>query len=671
MVRKRKVCNLKLRRHIANFFYLFFIKEMKAGRRQPQNNDQRAVSLIELLEEKKKHTLQDKRLENMTWGMGLEHETQFFYTPITARESIYPVDEIVIMMTQIPAQELLEYNYDIKESDKELLEKIDFETTGRKCAGVTVLDQLKFNYAGKQEPLRMPEFITDNPFSTLKNKKTILNYCKQLIEKEIRYKHLIENIPYIRNFLNKYELNMNEYPFGMCSNLRIRKDYTTESPDLEKNHYQDYTGSYHFTITLPFEKKEKYTQKDEKDFVEMHYNFGAMFQWIEPLLLAAYFSCDQKAVGTKEKRIRGSFRVARVGWGNFAGSDMRKRNEEVGVGRYADVEPYWRKNFKFHESDLTKHCEEPHWQEDQAISSFSSNIRTFGPDPSQPENPKARISGAKMTIPNGMEIRIFDHFLTLNLYSLLQIIILVAANSRTTKVKEYVYEDEDWKKTIQKIMLEGWKAEISPVFIKKIENIYEIELQPKYMKAFDILEEITLRLFEKNKNSDIVYLMYGKVVLPRIPMVNKYSWDLAFMIKLFEDKKVFGKYLKFVEAIIQKNKVSDFKKCVIKYFGKNWTDNWLDILYFMEGKNLIGLLKNGEEFEIVPKNMKAFLSRDAIETEIIIQLNIIKTLAQGVESNNANPLDQSNFFSKAQITKRYKKLLDMDSEFFIKVAKEL
>lgn len=637
---------------------------MKGGRRQNynynyENESPTAISLRELLEQQKKHTLQDKRLEKMTWGMGIEHETQYFYTPLTF-DSVYKLDEIVVIATQLPAQELLEYGYNIRESDKDLLEKIDFEQTGRICGGKVVLPVLEFKYNNEIEPLRMPEFITDQPFSTLKNKKTIKNYVNQIIEKEAEFKRLLIRMKLMDNFLQKNLLNFNQYPFGMCSNIRVRKEYTDESTALEKQVYQDYTGSYHFTITLPFEKKENYTDKDEKEFVERHYNFGAMFQWIEPLLLAAYFSCDQKAVGNKEKRIRGSFRVARVGWGNFAGSDMRKKDADVGTGRYATVEPYWRENFNFYESDLTDSCKVPHKQEKKSISSFSSNIRTFGPDPSKPDDPKARISGAKMTIPNGMEIRIFDHFQPDNLLSLLQIIILVAANSYTVKVKDFVYEDADWKKNLQNIMLQGWKAEITPLFLKKLENVLDIKTDPKTMRAYDVLCDVVLRLFEKNKSSDVVYLMYGDLAMPIIPQINKFSWEFAFMLKVVREEKVYNDYLKFIEDIIEKKDVKDFKKSVVKCFGKSWESNWLDMLYFMKDKELINLIKNEEEYEINPKNLRVFVSKAAFMNEIIIQLNIIDVFFRDKSINNSKSLKIKDYYTCKSIQKRFKNFLDVE-----------
>ena len=655
MVRGRRVCSLKLRRLINKIILSLFIKEMKAGR--TNNKEERSVGLLDLIQKEKKSTIQEERLKNMVWGMGLEHEAQYFYIPLSDKP-VYSVDEIVVVATQLPAIELIKY-YNIPPKDQELLKKINWEMTGRKCGGKVILPRLNFFYNDKKQPLRMPEFITSEPFSTLKDKKTIEYYIHSLIEKENRYVQLIEENPAVAKFIEKYHFKIRQYPFGMSSNIRVREDYSYIDPKLFDKHYQDYTGSFHFTITLPHERKDIYTDADQKKFTERHYNFGAMFQWIEPLLLSAYFSCDQKAVGTKEKRIRGSFRVARVGWGNFAGSDMSKINKEVGIGRYANVEPYWRNGFEYHESKLTESCRVPHWEEDQAISSFSSNIRTFAPDPN-PAKSGERISGAKMTIPNGFEIRIFDHFPTICLVSLLQIIILIAANSETTKVTDFVYDDEDWKRTLRKIMLEGWKAEIDILFLKKLEKVFNVTLNPSDNKAFSVLENLVKELYDKNKNSDIVFMMYGRNYEPEIPMINKYSWDFSFMLKLYSDEKTFQSYEKFIENILKKNLLSEFKDEVIKNFGQEWESNWLDILYFMEGKELLSV-SSDDRFKLNLLFLKEFVTKYQIMNEIIIQLNL-NHFCQFHE-DHMQPIKDSIFFNFENIRNRYKKFIDYSKKF--------
>jgi Ni,Fe-hydrogenase maturation factor len=623
----------------------------KGGRAEETNNNNEdirknqnsniGISLRNIIAEQKKYSAKELRLKDMTWGMGLEHEVQYFYLPISAdTDKKYPASEIVLFKSLKPAQNLPKTSKIITESEKKLLSTVVYEKTGRKCMGKVILERI---------PAFMPEFITGDPFSNMEDPKTIENYYLQLMEKEAIFEKIMEKDPAVYNFIkNKFKLI--QYPFGMCSNIRLRKNYKGDSPELRDKVYRDYVGSFHYTITLPFEKKETYTEKDQEKFRNMHYNFGAMFQWIEPLLLAAYFSCDQEAMGTKKKKIRGSFRVARVGWGNFAGSDMRKKT--TGVGRYADILPYWRKNFQFDESEIVDQCtpRNPGLEEDQAVSSFSSNIRTFGPP--TPNKPKNRVSGAKMTIPNGVEIRIFDHFPTIYLLSLLQIIILIAANSATTIVKDFVYEDKEWITTLQQIMLQGWKYNVSDLFIQKIKNVLGLQVVKfKSRKAYDVLCGLVDALFEKNKDSDIVFMMYGALKKPFIPSINKHSWDFAFMLKLLKDKDLYKRYLIFIDKIIDETDVDVFKKKVVEVFGDDWKNNADDILWFLEGKHLLSLEKNETKYSINKKLMREFLTPENIGLEVKI---ILAPNSRKLDSNT----NKNSFFSKNNIKKRFKNLFN-------------
>jgi hypothetical protein len=621
----------------------------KGGRVEDNNNNENensdlGISLRNLIMKQKRYSAKELKLKNMMWGMGLEHEVQYFYFPTNHEtDKKYPASEIVLFESQTPAVNLAKDSKIVTESERDLLDAIDYELTGRRCMGKIIL---------KRIPIRMPEFITRSPFSDIDEHKTIENYYNQLMEKEAIFEKIMEKDIDVYNFIkNKFKLV--QYPFGMCSNIRIRKDYSSSSFDLIDEIYRDYVGSFHYTITLPFEKKDKYTEKDQEKFRDMHYNFGAMFQWMEPLLLAAYFSCDQEAMGTKKKRIRGSFRVARVGWGNFAGSDMRKRT--TGIGRYADILPYWRKNFKFDESEIVDECSprNPKLERDepQSVSSFSSNIRTFGP--TNPKNPRNRISGAKMMIPNGMEIRIFDHFPTIHLLSLLQIIILIAANSATTTVKDFVYEDKEWITTLQQIMLQGWKYNVSDLFIQKIKNVLGLQTAKlKSSRAYDVLCGLVDELYSKNKDSDIVFMMYGQLKKPFIPSINKYSWDFAFMLKLLKDKDLYKRYLIFIDKIIDEKDVSVFKKIVVEVFGDNWKSNADDILWFLAGKNLLSLEKNEMKFKINKRLMQEFITKEhiAMEVKIILAPNTNLEI-------NTNKIKNS-FFSKDIVKKRYKNLFN-------------
>ena len=98
-------------------------------------------------------------------------------------------------------------------------------------------------------------------------------------------------------------------------------------------------------------------------------------------------------------------------------------------------------------------------KEPGAVSGFSSNFRTFGS--TDPDRPWHRESGVGMTKPNGVELRIFDHFDSYYLQELCKIVIYIAENSRIHQTKKYVYKNKAWIEALQKIMMHGWNVEFA------------------------------------------------------------------------------------------------------------------------------------------------------------------------------------------------------------------
>ena len=92
----------------------------------------------------------------------------------------------------------------------------------------------------------------------------------------------------------------------------------------DKYDTSDYTGSYHLTITLPHKKNITL-----KKFINIHQEFGRQIQWIEPLLICAFFSPDLNSIGDGDKYTEGSYRIMTTGWGNLAGSDVRILEEKI------------------------------------------------------------------------------------------------------------------------------------------------------------------------------------------------------------------------------------------------------------------------------------------------------------------------------------------------------
>lgn len=308
----------------------------------------------------------------------------------------------------------------------------------------------------------------------------------------------------------------------------------------------------------------------------------------------------------------------RVGWGNLAGSNVK--NIKDGIGRYATIKSYWRENLDFHEINKLSPCYKPNpkLKEKSAISSLSSNIRTFGS--TDPEKPWHRVSGAPMNIPNGIEIRIFDHFETVFLISLLKFILLIAANAEIYKSKNFVYENKPWINSLKEIMTFGWRAILDKEYISELEENLDIKINSKSMMAYDILNEVNNALFEKNKSSDLLYMMSEEPNKKmNIPNINRNSWNYAFCLKMANYNKTYERFQKLYNSIPSKCSMKNYSKLFETVFTeKRWKVNELDILYFMESKKMIriknsSIIKNSKIGDLI----MPFLINEEITNEMI------------------------------------------------------
>jgi len=369
-------------------------------------------------------------------------------------------------------------------------------------------------------------------------------------------------------------------------------------------------------MTLPFTEKTGNLQ-----FIKKHQNFGNMIQWIEPLLLTAFFSSDPRNCITDKKVARGSFRILTTGWGNIAGSDLRVLTKKKGVGRYANIEVPWRKKLKIPSSKKLDTCESRVQIEEretltQPVGIMSSNLRTFGfvedVDLCKKlycskrngvyrgcECPK--VSGYQMKKPYGMELRIFDHFNSKHLINLMKILVYLAENSRNHQCREYVYFNSEWIKTTKKIMLEGWKAIISVQFIKEINRNLGLRIELEEIKAFDLLKAIVKELYEKNKDG-----LYTDIMMqnkydspPKLPQINRFSWQIQFNNKY---AKQIIKFIKKNYELKTKYTLIEFENIFYKtYKKKKWKNNFIDVLYALEVKpnNLLKLNINKGKIETI------------------------------------------------------------------------
>jgi len=514
-------------------------------------------------------------LNDYIWGLGIEHEMHIFHKPINNNSKKKIKDFIIFDSHSVVEQILYEKENsksNISYDDYNFLKSVPFETSGRRCNDKWVIHSV---------PVKMPEFITLFPFCSIKEGRDIKNMTLDIVEYKKRFYELVMKNIQTKKLVKKYG-ELAEYPFGMTRYLKCPINIKNDTYIFNKNDLlSEYNGSYHITFTLPYTIKTT-----NKEFIKSHQNFSNQLQWLEPLLLTAYFTGDEYAPGSLKSRVRGSFRVMMIGWGNLAGSDIRLFNK--GIGRYAKTPTYWRQNLHFKDIDKLKPCYKPSAMaiKENAYSSLSSDFRTFGS--TDPDRPIHRESGIAMTKPNGVEFRIFDHFPDKYIDHLLLLVSLVAENSRVTKTRGYVYQNKIWIEETHNIMKNGYKAKISKDYINLLRKKLGLEINTQSIIAIDIFREIYKELWDKNIDGEwskifncMIKPDYDRYILPD---VNKRGWQFAFMVMANNDNKILNNFNK-LSRYLNKNiniKFKEFKKEVLNLFGKNWRDDIEDLAYFYE-----------------------------------------------------------------------------------------
>lgn len=533
----------------------------------------------------------------LEWGLGLEHEVQFFHinrlenggTDLSKSNIIFDTQESTCFLTRDYTEKgscckfkkkcyhkdkLTKKHYTkprsrISEADKKFLEEIPWELSGRQQKGCTPNPIIL-----KRIPILMPEFVTSNH----KN-RSIESLWDELIYQENKFIQLQMKNPHTQKKVKKYG-EIRQLPFGTINNVKvpIKPTIGTSEYKFEEKDYKDYLGSYHITITLPSHK-----DISQENFVELHRNFGKQIQMIEPLLISSFFSPDPESVGDGGEKIEGSFRVMGTGWGNFGGTNLEKL--EKGVGRYGNIESHWRKTLNFEDTKILMDCNEKVYiDEPNSIGILGSDFRTFGFDFTNKCQGKEcpKVSGAPIVYPNGLELRIFDHFNSYHVIDLLRIIVYIAENSRIKECKQYIYNDLSWKETLRNIMKEGWNTIITEDYLKLLRTNLDVELNIKDGNAFEVLTELNKELFNKHKKGFYPTLMMEKQYKepPNLPCINRFSWQIAL------NKKYGTQFIDFIKKNIKKGgniSKRKFERLFYKEFPKKkWKEDIEDVLYTFE-----------------------------------------------------------------------------------------
>jgi hypothetical protein len=561
----------------------------------------------------------DSKLIN--WGLGVEHEMQLFHQDKSGMKNtniLFDSQESTCFLTgdidekgvsscnklvkREDKKKLYEYPTGLskqlifrKESDKltpeemYFLKNMDWELTGRQFLGCK--DVLGSAHIMSRTPILMPELITGNHVN-----RTIESINNEIIDLENLYIRLQMKNPITREKVKKYG-PLVTHMCGSSSNIKIpvRPTVFSDSYQIYDDTFADYLGSYHVTITLPHANNIL-----TENFVKIHQDFGNQFQWLEPLLISSFFSPETFTRMVEDRKIEGSFRIMTVGWGNMGSSDVRKLGI-TGITRGSNIKTKWRKGLKYKSSKKLTKCNSTGktLKYKGSVDLLLGDLRTFGFTKTMEECKKLmsgyddhdcpKVDGGVLKPPNGLEIRIFDHFQAKHLEDLLRIIVLIAANSQRHPPTTYVYTNRVWNKTLRDIMRHGWNTRVSNQYINILRSELGLDIHTDSFLAYDVFKTVVNELFDKNHQHSVCSLMMNEPMKrPNVPQINRQCWEISFNKTWLSDS------LKACNNMAKKRKIytrKEFCKTINYYLTpKNKYLHFDDIIYALESNGRVKLI---------------------------------------------------------------------------------
>ena len=539
------------------------------------------------------------------WGLGVEHEMQLFHKARSGMKNtniLFDSQESTCYMTNEKESCCKPYKnkcnnftneakkhkgFGLSKEERHFILGTQWELTGRQIKNCE--KGKTYTTTIKRVPVLMPELITTE-FSN----RTIDSISKEIIALEDHYVDIHMKNPHTKQKVAKYG-KLVTHLCGSHSDILvpIRPTIVSKEYQFEKDRMTDYLGSYHITITLPHNR-----DIEVQDFVKMHQNMAQQIQWLEPLLMTAFFSPTQAAVGDHNQP-EGSFRVMTIGWGNFGGSNVRKMGT-TGLDRGSNIRSLWRQGLKFKGTKKLNYCAkhaQPQYRKAKSI--HTGDFRTFGIEANFKKCNRlynfndcvnGKADGAPMKPPFGMEIRIFDHFPSEYLLDLLRIVILIGCNSQRHPAKDYVYRDKKWIDAIRSIMKDGWNANITITFINALRNNLGLVINTNSSLAYDVFKTIIAELYTVNKDAFINKIMNEHPEIePKVPEINRMCWEMAFTQKFNTQVLSFVKrhFRDGEEVTMNEFKQMLKKDDILEY--KMWENDLNDLLYALETHNHVSL----------------------------------------------------------------------------------
>lgn len=430
------------------------------------------------LKKTKKNNEKIQNMNKIEWGLGVEHE---FVAVIDIKMDI---DKLINILQKINEEKVDK----IKNSLQKLIKK-----DGNKIyLVVPYTNTFGLNYVNIEA-----SGINFLPMYEVKNMSfynvTLKNVLEELGEQQST---VLSKLSHVISDKTGLKLRATETPFGahklLFNKCGGNNYFSFQHDDGFKclgvkniKTYSDYTGSYHFWITLPHKVLDNINNINM-----LHQKAIFLLQAVEPLFCAIYGSCDPNLKNKTKKLLKGSFRTANNMFANYGIATSYDYTSPLIYNRFL-----YKENITSHKINLKSYLNQvENTLTDKLNISKIPNYQQFvgnefwgiGAD-------FRRKNGVK-----GFEFRIWDHFPQKYLEDILKIVYLVATHSYDIKPDnlQFCFDSQSWNDAMSQALLEGYKAKINQEYLDFISNQLNIKL--KYQEnSVKLLEQIINNLYQK------------------------------------------------------------------------------------------------------------------------------------------------------------------------------
>jgi hypothetical protein len=463
-----------------------------------------------------KKILSKKVKTDIEWGLGVEHEFMMCLDISKIKNNI--VEILEDFNGPLTTNEKKKINTIIKSNKKYYyiipyihdfgMKEVNIEASGANSLPMYEIKNMTFHNVNLNDVIQ-----------ELSNQRVKLN---ENLQKELKLK--------INRKINpvETEFGAEHLLFNSCSN----NDYFSyqENPGYQclggKNIKTDidYTGSYHFWITLPHNIKEP-----KENINLLHQKSIFLLQTIEPLLCALFGSCDPTITKSNKNRlIRGSYRTANNMYANYGiapGYNYESNNMFTRVVRESKISSRSLK-LKTYLNQMRNKLREPF-----KISNIPNYTQFVGDyEPWGYGTDFRRKYGIK-----GFEFRIWDHFPQKHLSDVLKIVYLIATHAYDidTNHLTYPFDNQSWNNSMFQCLMYGYQAKIEEKYSNFLKTQFQLDLTLMKMEPSSILTQIINFLYDKvlNDSKHHYWTLVGETPnnhqKPKLINFNKLSQEAA------------------------------------------------------------------------------------------------------------------------------------------------